>query len=224
MFAAWEVGVWKALSPRFRPDCIVGASAGAWNAWLIASGCGGDELAASWLDPSNAAIFPHAAALHKKARALFASFRPRVPFGLTMVQVPRLRQRLVRDSEVNWQHLAAACSVPLLFPPVRIGGALYVDGGFLGALPLWAAREMGATRAIAVNALGGPGLPLALRAARTLRALGNPDPTDLETVLIEPSEPLGSLRDAGRWRRANIERWMELGERDANRACTSITM
>jgi hypothetical protein len=27
-----------------------------------------------------------------------------------------------------------------------------------------------------------------------------------------------------RWSRTNIERWIEQGERDANRVCTSITM
>src|ERR1039458_5392786 len=37
MFGAWEVGVWKTLSRHLRPDCIVGASAGAWNGWMIAA-------------------------------------------------------------------------------------------------------------------------------------------------------------------------------------------
>ena len=249
MFAAWEVGVWKALRRHFQPDCIVGASAGAWNGWVIAGGGDMEELTASWLDPSTATIlqpdlhragFPQPDVLREKARELFARFRPQVPFGLTVVEVPRLRQRLVRDSGITWQHLAATCSIPFCFPPVRIEGKSYVDGGLLGALPLWAAREMGATRAIAVNALttlpfralrlGGAGLLACLRAEGALRALGRPGGpphrpgADLEIVRIEPSTPLGSLRDAVRWSRANIERWIEQGERDANRVCTSITM
>jgi NTE family protein len=135
------------------------------------------------------------------------------------VEVPRLRQRLVRDSGITWQYLAATCSIPFCFPPVRIEGKSYVDGGLLGALPLWAAREMGATRAIAVNAL--TTLPF-----RTLRRVLPPrhPGADLEIVRIEPSTPLGSLRDAVRWSRANVERWIEQGERDGNRVCTSITM
>jgi len=44
MYAAWEVGVWKALAPHIRPDLIVGASAGAWNGWAIAGGAAPEEL------------------------------------------------------------------------------------------------------------------------------------------------------------------------------------
>jgi NTE family protein len=228
MFGAWEVGVWKALARHFQPDCIVGASAGAWNGWVVAAGCGVEELTASWLDPGNAAIIARPGVLRQRACELFRRFHPRIPFGLTVVEIPRLRQRLVRDSAITWQHLAATCSIPLIFPPVRIQGASYVDGGLMGALPLWAASEMGATRAIAVNALGGPGLPIGLRALGALRALAKPLTrpcrADLDIVRIEPSTPLGSMRDAVRWSRANIERWIEQGERDANRACTSSTM
>ena len=46
----------------------------------------------------------------------------------------------------------------------------------------------------------------------------------LEVVSIEPSARLGSLGDAVVWSAENIRRWIELGERDANCALTSITM
>jgi NTE family protein len=210
MFAAWEVGVWKVLSRHLHPDCIVGASAGAWNGWMIASGCSPDELAAAWRDPSNAAIIPHRSLLHEKSRELFARFHPRIPFALTVVEVPRFRPRLIRAPEISWRHLAATCSIPIVFPPVRISGALYIDGGFLGALPLWAACEMGATRAIAVNVL----TTLPFRALRFLLPRRRPH-APLDVVRIEPSAPLGSLRDAAIWSRSNIERWIAQGEHDA---------
>lgn len=35
MYAAWEVGVWKALRERIAIDLVVGASAGAWNGWAL---------------------------------------------------------------------------------------------------------------------------------------------------------------------------------------------
>ena len=227
MYAAWEVGVWKALRDRISIDLVVGASAGAWNGWAIAGGATADELEREWLDPATGRILawgPHSTGLlrpetlHQKSRDLFTRYRPRIPFGLTVVEVPRLRTRLVRDSEITWQHLAASCSIPFFFSPARIDGKYYVDGGFRGALPLWAAEAMGATRAIAVNALTHP----LFRAVHTV--LDRRRPSAARGVIrIEPSEPLGSLRDAVVWSAPTIARWFALGERDGARALRSIT-
>jgi NTE family protein len=228
MFAAWEAGVWKALQGRFQPDLIVGTSAGAWNGWAIAGGATPAELIAQWLDPATGAIMQpglHRAGvllptvLHEKARELFARFRPRLPFGLTLAEVPQLRPHLVRDSEITWQHLAATCSIPFGFPPVVIDGRRYLDGGLLGALPLWAADEMGATRAVALNVLN----TLPFRLLRTVLRPRLPG-SALQVVHLEPSVALGSLKSAVVWSRTNIERWIELGELDGKRALTSITM
>jgi NTE family protein len=150
-------------------------------------------------------------------RELFSRFRPRVPFGLVVVETPRFRERLVQDAEITWRHLAATASIPGVFPPVRIDGCLCVDGGLLGALPLWGAQEMSATRAIAVNCLRG--FP-----SRILRRmLWRPTPTlALEVVSIVPSERLGSLRDSIVWSRTKVERWIDLGERDGRQALRSL--
>jgi predicted acylesterase/phospholipase RssA len=218
MFAAWEIGVWKILRDHFIPDLIVGASAGAWNGWAIAGGATPAELTREWLDPSTAALMRQAP-LHAKARHLAARYQPRVPFGLILVEIPRLRSHIVRGPEVGWQHLAATCSIPVVFPPVRIGRQLYVDGGFRGALPLWAAEEMGATRAIALNCL----TTWHFRALRTVLPPRRPS-TRLEVIHIEPSQPLGLFRDTFRWSAAKIERSIALGELDGKRALASITM
>ncbi|HUB33550.1 MAG TPA: patatin-like phospholipase family protein [Bryobacteraceae bacterium] len=219
LFAAWEVGVWKWLEPRFRPDLVVGASAGAWNAWAIAGGATAEELCRIWRDPQISRILqfgPHNTgllrpdALHIAAQEMFESFRPRLPFACTLVELPSLRLRLFRGSEITWRHLAAACSIPFGFPPVTIDGRRYVDGGLRGALPLWAAEEMGATRAIAVNCLTSPMLAavrLLFRAPQASRRL--------EVVRLEPATNLGPLRDALVWSAANIDRWIAQGERDA---------
>jgi len=228
MYAAWEVGVWKALREWLQPDLVVGASAGAWNGWAIAGGVTPEELTEIWLDPTTGKIMQfglHATGclgpqvLHAKARELFARFRPRIPFALTMVAVPSLHVRLVRGPEISWQHLAATASIPFAFPPVRIDRQLYVDGGFKGGLPLWAAEEMGARRAVALNVL--TALPF-----RMLRAVMRPRRATaaLEVKLLEPSVSLGPLREAVVWSRERILRWIDLGERDGHRAMTSITM
>src|ERR1019366_6023560 len=121
MFAAWEAGVWKSLSGRCKPDLIVGASAGAWNGWAIAGGCSAEDLIQEWMDSATARIgLFRTEALHQRARELFSRYQPRVPFGLTVVEVPRLRARLVRDFEITWRHLAAPRAIPFGFPPLRI--------------------------------------------------------------------------------------------------------
>lgn len=227
-YAAWEVGVWKALRQRFAPDIVVGASAGAWNGWAIAGGATAEALAQEWLDPLTGKIMrfgPHAGgflrpeALHAKARELAARFQPRIPFGLTIVEVPRMRLRLVRGAEVTWRHLAATCTIPMAFPPVGIDGRRYVDGGLMGALPVWAAVEMGATRVIALNVL----TTVPFRLLRRVLAVRQPRAA-VDTVLLEPSVPLGSIRDAVVWSRDRIQRWIDLGEQDGTRAVSSITM
>jgi predicted acylesterase/phospholipase RssA len=228
MFAAWEIGVWKALRDRFQLDLIVGASAGAWNGWAIAGGLSPDDLIREWLDPVTGTImqpglhrtgFLLPKMLHQKARELCARSRPRIPFGLTLAEVPRLRAHLIRDSEVTWRHLAAACSIPLAFPPVEIEGKHYVDGGLLGALPTWAAEEMGATHAIAVNAINIMPFKLLRLVIRPRRATAA-----LKVFMIEPSKQLGSLKEAVVWSPSTIRRWIDQGECDGNRAATSITM
>ena len=220
MFAAWEAGVWKTLAGRFRPDLIVGASSGAWNGWAIAGGASPDDLVREWHDTSIAATWLfRAELLHRKAQDLWWRFQPRVPFGLTVVEVPRFHARLVSGPHITWRHLAATCSIPGAFPAVAIEDKWFVDGGLLGSLPLWAAEEMGATRAIAINCLTG----LPFRMARAVLRPRRPS-ARLDVVLIEPSEPLGNLRDTVCWSHSNIEHWIELGERDAKQALSLITM
>jgi len=228
MWAAWEVGACKVLLKRFEPDLVVGASAGAWNGWAIAGGVPLDELARQWLDPRTAQIMqfaPHLGAcfrphvLLERSRELFERSRPKLPFGLTVVEVPRLKLHLVRDGAITWRHLAATCAIPLAFPPVHIDGKRYVDGGLRGALPLWAAERMGATRAIALNVLNTRGFRLLHKTMRgVLPGAG------LDVVTIEPSVRLGTLREAIVWSAENIRRWMELGEQDAIRMATSVRM
>jgi NTE family protein len=227
MFAAWEVGVWKVLHALVRPDVFIGASAGAWNAWLLASGLTPDQMEREWLDSSAHSLLRFGLhrtgilspePLHKKARELAERFRPRMPVALTMVEVPRMRVRLVRDREITWRHLAATCSIPFCFPPVEIGGRRYVDGGFMGALPVWAADELGADRAIAINAWNKAPFRL------LHRAIGRRHSAKLQVIRIDPSRDLGSVVSSLRWKECNIRNWIRLGEEDANRAASSFTM
>jgi NTE family protein len=220
--------VWNALYKSVRPDMVLGASAGAWIAWAIAGGATAEDLDNEMRDPRLGKLFcfrPHHAGflapqpLYEKARDLFDRFQPRIAFGMPLMEVPSLRVRLVREHEVTWQHLAAAASIPAGYPPVAIDGRRYLDGGLRCSLPLWAAEEMGATEAIAVNCL----TAWPFRAVRAVVRPRRPS-SKLRVTLIEPSEPLGSLRDALVWSARKIERWIAQGERDGNRAMSSVKM
>jgi NTE family protein len=224
LWAAWEAGAWSVLCERFHPDLIVGASAGSWNGWALAGGASAEELVQRWLDPRSAQIMTFrlhrtgvldGAPLFETARELFETYRPRMPFALTIVELPSLRPLIVPGEKVTWKHLAAACAIPLGFPPVEIDGRYYVDGGLRGGLPLWAAETLGARRALALNVLTMPAFRLFQRVMLVKRAS-----TALEVRRLEPSVRLGSIRDAIVWNASNVERWIELGRRDAS----SITM
>ncbi len=227
MFGAWQAGVWQTLSRFFHPSVVAGASAGALNAWAIAGGVDPDDLAAFWLAPECRRLarlrpsFLHlcdSRPLHERIRKLHALFRPKVSVGVVAVELPALRPRLFRDHEVTWEHLAASCSVLLWYPQIRIAGQWYSDGGLLGAVPLWAAAEMGAREALALNALG----IMPSRALRTaiglLRAAAprTPEPpAGFVARSLSPSRPLGSLRDAIFWNRPAVERCLRQGRADA---------
>lgn len=51
----------------------------------------------------------------------------------------------------------ASAALPVLFPPVEVGGRILVDGGVVDMLPLGKAAEMGATRIIAIDVGAGGG-------------------------------------------------------------------
>lgn len=231
MFGAYQAGAWRELSTWFQPDLIVGTSAGALNGWSIAGGCPPDELIRFWADPSTAAFLRLRPPFQRwrglfdgrsfslGVQELFTRFKPRIPIGVVLTEVPRLVSRLFQTEEITWQHLAAACAIPLGLPPQRIDGHWYVDGGLLAALPLWPAPRMGATRAVAVNAL--PFLPS--RAMRVgvgvVRGITRrlPGTGSLDVITIVPADGLGTVSDAIRWSRDNVLRMIERGSADARR-------
>jgi hypothetical protein len=77
---------------------------------------------------------------------------------------------------------------------------------------------------VAVNAL-------VVMPSRTIRAaarlgcwIGSPKiaSSDFEVLRIEREGPLGTLRDAVRWSKANAQRWIEMGEEDGARAAREL--
>ena len=60
-------------------------------------------------------------------------------------------RQLVLRGAVGPQHALASASIPLLFPPVRIGSTLYCDGGLRQNTPIWPALRLGAERILVVG-------------------------------------------------------------------------
>jgi len=240
MFGAYQAGAYKAIAELAPPDIVVGASVGALNGWPIASGCSPDHLIERWLDPAagdTLKLFPNhgwgflgragwfdPAPLRAQAEAILRDYQPGIPFGVVVVELPGLHARLIRYPNVLSAHLQATCSIPLFLPPVKIGGKHYLDGAIFEKLPIWGAIEMGATRIIAIDSMPKVGkwwLHLAIDIAYVFKPRRN-YPLALDLTIISPSETLGDTDDAIYWKRSNIERWVDMGMRDAVRALSPV--
>jgi predicted acylesterase/phospholipase RssA len=235
LFGAWQAGAWRSLADRMHPDLVVGASVGSLNGYAIAGGATPQELAEFWLQPATADF----SQLPETIRALMERYplesasttpspdgRPssrdssRQPtgaigsFALVLTDLLRMKPRIFSGAEITWRHVAASCAIPGVLRPYKIDGRWYFDGGLLNPLPIWAAVELGATHIVALHAL--PQIPsIVLRPFVTgfRRVAGHhpPLPTGVELTLISTGDAIGSMRDALRWKRENIERWLQLG-------------
>ena len=230
-FGAYEAGAWRALEDRgFRPTIVVGTSIGAINAAAVARGCPAGRLEQWWRDPRSSVFrqgFLDQRALQARLEELFLEFPrplPGVRLLVTLTELPSTRIRVVSDEQVTPRALLASCAIPFLCAPVKLDGRRYVDGGVFCRLPLSVAVEAGATEIVTVDLLAAPPSKLArglLQVAIAVRGLLLREPDRMAAspgvrlIRVEPTEPLGTLRDIVRWDLANVNRWIESGYRDA---------
>jgi NTE family protein len=237
MYGAYQAGAWKALADVFHPDLVVGASIGALNGWAIAGECDPDELIDRWLNLDEASHYRwklpagvfggvlDSDPLQRAIHDIYESFIPRIEFATVLTDLLRLRPRIVHGSEVTWRHLVATTAIVGIFDQVRIDGRLYSDGGLLSAVPLWAAAELGATKALVINVLPEtPGLiaKTFVGGMRVLSPFRAPPTPSVESITVGPSSLLGPPLDSIYWKRENIERWIRQGEAEANALKHSI--
>lgn len=230
MYGAYQAGAWRTLADVFHPDLVVGASIGALTGWAIAGGCDPDELVARWLNLEAAEKyrwkFPRSPVqgfldtkpLRRVIRDVYESYQPRMGFAVVLTDLLRLRPRIFQGNEVTWRHLAASTAVAGLFDQVRIDGCLYSDGGLLASVPLWAAAELGATKALVIDVLPEPPGLIAktfVSAMRRISRFRASVPASLEVIRLAPPKLLGTPREAICWSRVNAERWIAAGEQDA---------
>lgn len=183
-----EAGVPVATSPS------LGTSAGSWVAAAVALGLGYDHFAAM-ASPSVPTRDP---VLVEAARAVFGDARHHL-VAVSAVLLRSRRRHVLDGARYDLADLAAASSaVPGLFPPHRIDGRLYIDGGMWSATSVDAASE--AEEVIVIAPLAGPvmgpmGRTAGLLLARELQAWRRRHPGKRITM-IRPDHAIG--RQAGR--------------------------
>jgi NTE family protein len=220
MFGAWQAGAWRAVSEWLRPDLVVGASVGSLNGYAIAGGATPEELIELWRRPEFAKLgnlshsIQELMARYPHTRETAGRDPVQPDFAVVLTDLLRMKPRTFQGREVTWRHLAASCAVPGFVPFQKIDGRIYGDGGLLNPLPVWAAVDSGATRIIALHAL--PVIPsLWLRplvsAFRSVAGHRPPLREGVRLQIVKPAGSLGSMTESLRWRRENIERWLEMG-------------
>jgi NTE family protein len=240
MYGAYQAGAWKAIADVFRPDLIVGASIGAINGWAIAGGCHPDQLIERWLNLDAAAHyrwkFPRTplqgvfdtTPLQAAIRDVYDAFpcgTNQPHFAMVLTDLMKLRPVILRGNEVSWQHLVASTAIIGLFDQVRLGGRIYSDGGLLSAVPLWAAAEMGVTRALVIDVLPVPPGHIArafVGAMRMLSPFRAHVPPGIEVVRLAPPALLGSPLESIYWTRPNAQAWIRAGHGQASAIKHSI--
>ncbi len=233
-FGAYQAGAARAFEEiGFRPEILVGTSAGALNAAALARGCPADRLQEWWSDPGTdvfrwnwpprgMGLFTNGL-LEARIDKLLGKLPPPaagIKLLVTLTELPSLKIRVFSGNDVTPRVLLASCAIPGIFPPVRIGGRWYCDGGLFCRMPLAVAVEAGATEIVAVDLLADPpsrvvrGLvnaAIRLRGAQHLMSV----PPGVLLRLLTPRPPLGRLRDILHWDQGEVERWIEAGFRDA---------
>jgi NTE family protein len=165
-----EVGMVRALAEHgVRPDLVLGTSIGALNGAFIAADPGpqgAERLAEVWETVVREGVFLDSpmrqAARVARYRTHLLSNAPlrhvierhlpvqrfedlAVPFQCVAACIEDSSGRWFADGDLP-DAVVASCSVPGLFPPVRIGDRHYLDGGLVHSIPVGRALALGATR------------------------------------------------------------------------------
>jgi NTE family protein len=158
-----HIGVIQVLEENgFRPDLVVGTSAGSLVAALYASGKTPTELAqlADAMDESAFAdwSYPGRGLIRGEALAKFVRDKTggrnieqmKMPLGIVATDLDSGQPILFQRGDAGIA-VRASSAVPAVFQPVMIGKREYVDGGLTAPVPVEFARQMGAELVIAVD-------------------------------------------------------------------------
>ena len=180
-YGATQVGMLRALREAgIVPDLLVGTSVGALNAtrFAIDADRGAEELVVAWEAISRAGVFggktrigqAWSAARHGLRRNSMAVFSPErlrnlidthlpvarledlpIPTAVVVTDALVGRPKLLTQGEIG-PALEASSALPGVFPPVKIEGCFYVDGGVTANVPIRQALDFGAKSLVVLDA------------------------------------------------------------------------
>jgi NTE family protein len=165
-----HVGVIQVLEEAgIRPAIVTGTSAGSLVAALYASGKSGSQLqqVAELMDEATFTdwIFPIFSRGILRGDALARYVHTQVngrriedmvmPLGIVATDLNNGQGVLFQRGDTATA-VRASSAVPAIFPPVKISGREYVDGGLVSPVPVRYARQMGAELIIAVDISSAP--------------------------------------------------------------------
>lgn len=240
-FGAYQAGVWETLAESgWEPDLVAGISIGAVNAFLISRGAGPEEMNRAWLDLPERLLPNHRAPLalpwrtqagmfQAWLRALVEEFGPRRQTRELMVvlwDASEMRVRRLDGREGLTETLLAACALPGVFAPVKVGDRYCLDCGFVRRIPTMDLLARGCLDVVGVDLLKVHPMPLAGKALRSIagfrRLLGGERPraefAGARARIIGHGAPLGSVLESFRWSRPSAERLLRVGREDARAA------
>jgi NTE family protein len=172
---AAQVGAIQALfEAGITPDAVVGCSVGAINAAFVAMDPTAARMGAleeMWRSMSRREVFPGgrfrvARRIAARSnflyspdamRAVFAQCVPLHDLSQTAIPCHVVTTDLIAGEPTWWTSgdpvdlLNASACLPGLFPPVRLGGRLHVDGGVSCPVPTQRALDLGASRVWVLN-------------------------------------------------------------------------
>ncbi len=162
---AYEAGCWQTLHEAgFKPDLVVGTSAGALNGAMIVAGGEPEDLRRWWTSVRPKDVIRARRDVWRIRRwrglkdltplgRLLAEHLPLedlhaspMEFMVTAVDIETGQEVAFSGRELRIEHLMASCALIPGIPPVRIDGRTYVDGGHWTPFPLRRALEDGATK------------------------------------------------------------------------------
>lgn len=149
-----HIGIIMAMEKfGIKPDIISGVSAGSIAAVLYAAGLTPLDIRQCFTDSNRFSDF-RAWTLPKDGIFNLSKFAKLLESWLPVKYLEELHlptvvcaTNLDRGTQVGWvkgeivPRVVASCSIPIVFSPVEIKGAHYVDGGVLHNLPAWAIRD-----------------------------------------------------------------------------------